>query len=265
MTATEFTTGTVVRRRDLDFSEEDSCWVSRPIGPHIGAQFVSVDVVRVPPGRRWMPAAYDQEEINVVVFSGSGRGQVGEQAVDLSSAASLHAPTGTPVSMEAAGDGELTAYIWRSVLRPDRAPGRSPRTHSSLWNDETQLVGFAGTGQIAAAGIPATMNFIFWPGTGSSQLCLHCGIQQKGETFNVHVHPESEDAFLAFEGVGQMYLLDRWIDVEAGDLLFAPPLVPHGARNPRTDAQVQRFVTCGGPTPFDPYLYECAGVSAEVR
>jgi mannose-6-phosphate isomerase-like protein (cupin superfamily) len=85
-----------------------------------------------------------------------------------------------------------------------------------------------------------------------------------GETFNVHIHPASEDAFIVYEGVGQMYLGDRWVDVERGDMTFAPPFVPHGARNPHTGPAARRFVTCGGPTPFDPFLYDAAGVSAEV-
>ena len=109
------------------------------------------------------------------------------------------------------------------------------------------------------------MNFLFWPGTGSARLCLHCGIQQPGQTFNVHQHPDSEEAFIAFEGEGQMYLIDRWHDVSPGDVLFAAPGVPHGTRNPHTGPDARRFATCGGPTPFDPVLYERAGVTTEVR
>nr|WP_242687103.1 MULTISPECIES: cupin domain-containing protein [unclassified Actinopolyspora] len=88
---------------------------------------------------------------------------------------------------------------------------------------------------------------------------------QPGQTFNVHVHPESEEAFIAFEGRGQFYLEDGWYEAEAGDVLFAPPGVPHGTSYPAEDAEAPNFVTCGGPTPFDPVLYARAGVSAEVR
>jgi glyoxylate utilization-related uncharacterized protein len=111
----------------------------------------------------------------------------------------------------------------------------------------------------------ATMNFVFWPGTGSCQMCLHCGVQQPGETFSVHLHTHSDEAFIAFEGVGQMYLADHWVDVEAGDVLFAQPMVLHGARNPHTGPDAQRFVTCGGPIPWDAFLYDAAGVSCDVR
>jgi mannose-6-phosphate isomerase-like protein (cupin superfamily) len=134
-----------------------------------------------------------------------------------------------------------------------------------LWNTETQLVAFAGTATSTPDGAAATMNFVFWPGTGSPRLSLHCGIQQPGQTFSIHVHPASEEAFIALEGKGQMYLNDRWVDVEPGDITFAPPSMPHGARNPHTGPSARRFVTCGGPTPFDPCLYVSAGVRAEVR
>jgi quercetin dioxygenase-like cupin family protein len=86
-----------------------------------------------------------------------------------------------------------------------------------------------------------------------------------GEYFNVHVHPESEEAFIAFEGSGQLYLDDRWIDATEGDVLYAPPGIPHGTRHPDPDPAGPRFVTCGGPTPFDPVLYHRAGVPADVR
>lgn len=95
------------------------------------------------------------------------------------------------------------------------------------------------------------MNFLFWPGTGSPQLCLHCGFMQPGEYFSVHIHPESEEAFIVFEGTGQLHLDGEWIDAAPGDVLYAPP----GAR----------FATCGGPTPFDPVLYQRSGVSPEVQ
>ncbi|WP_338785149.1 cupin domain-containing protein [Streptomyces sp. DG1A-41] len=59
-------------------------------------------------------------------------------------------------------------------------------------------------------------------------------MQQPGQTFDVHVHLDSEEAFIAFQGVGQLYMYDQWNDVEPGDVLFAPPGIPHGARKAAT-------------------------------
>jgi mannose-6-phosphate isomerase-like protein (cupin superfamily) len=236
----------------------------RAVGPDDGATQVALEVVRVPPGGRWQPD-YRDEENTIVVFSGIGHAHVGDSAARLRTAVALYAPTGRGFEARADRGGELILYAWRSLVPSAGRGGPQPRTMSSLWNTETQLVGFAGTGRSSPARPPATMSFIFWPGTGSRCLSLHCGIQQPGETFSIHAHPASEEAFIAFEGVGQMYLANTWVDVEAGDVLYAAPGVPHGTRNPHTGPSARRFVTCGGPTPFDPSLYDSAGVCAEVR
>jgi quercetin dioxygenase-like cupin family protein len=264
MTTSDVVTGAVLRAADFTYRDVDGCAVATPVGPSVGAREVVLEVVRVPAGRTWAPADSALEENVVVVFQGSGSGRVGEERVtDLRHADALFAPTGSRYEL-VAGAEELVAYVWRTPLLDGRRHGADPRLVSSLWNEETQLRGFTGIGMATDMPI-ATMNFVFWPGTGSPQLCLHCGIQQPGETFSVHIHPESDEAFFAVEGIGQVYLADRWIDVEPGDVLFAPPGVPHGTRNPHTSDGARRFVTCGGPCPFDPALYERAGLTAEVR
>lgn len=266
VTATDLTTaaGAVIRAADLEFEPRNGCLVARAVGDRIGARWVRLDVVHVPGGGTWtIPRTPD--ELTAVVFAGTGIAQVDGWFRAVSRASALHAPTGSAVRVRADRGADLVLYVWLSTLAPGRPRSAAARRFGSLWDEATQLRNFAGTGQIAPTDRPATMNFVFWPGTGSAQLCLHCGIQQPGETFSVHLHPDSEDAFIAFEGTGQMYLRDRWIDVREGDVLFAPPMVLHGARNPHTGPRAGRFVTCGGPTPFDTFLYEAAGVPAEVR
>ncbi|MFJ9539273.1 cupin domain-containing protein [Streptomyces sp. NPDC101225] len=237
--------------------------VATPVSPAAGATHVTLHVVRVAAGESYTPEHSATEENTVVVFSGTGAAAVGDDLHPVERGSAAYAPTGRTLTLSADGAG-MTAYVWRTPLAG--APvGGAPVLHSSLWDDTTQLRGFGGTGQIEAAERRATMNFVFWPGSGSSRLCLHCGIQQPGETFNVHLHPDSDEAFIAFEGVGQMYLRDRWIDVAAGDVLYAAPGVLHGARNPHTGPTARRFVTCGGPSPYDPALYSAAGYSSQVR
>lgn len=238
--------------------------VATPVSPAAGATHVTLHVVRVAPGESFTPESSAGEENTTVVFSGSGTAQVGTEIRAVGRADAAYAPTGRALTLRADDEG-LLAYVWRTPPAPGRTPGSRPAVFSSLWNETTQLRGFGGTGQVTSDADPATMNFVFWPGTGSSQLCLHCGIQQPGQTFNVHLHPDSDEAFIAFEGTGQMYLRDRWIDVSAGDVLYAAPGVLHGARHPHTGPDAVRFVTCGGPSPFDPALYAAAGVSSEVR
>jgi mannose-6-phosphate isomerase-like protein (cupin superfamily) len=109
------------------------------------------------------------------------------------------------------------------------------------------------------------MNFLFWPGTGCARLSLHCGIQQPGQSFSVHMHPESEEMFIGVEGKGNVHLNGEWLPFEAGDILYAPPGMFHGTRNPQTGQDAARFVTCGGPAPYDTDFYERAGLSSTVK
>ncbi|MFF2729647.1 cupin domain-containing protein [Streptomyces sp. NPDC058008] len=258
--------------------------LATPVSPAAGATHVTLHVVRVAPGESFSPEASAEEENTVVVFSGHGTATVGSRTQEVGRGHAVYAPTGQTLTLTADEDGTaggdglvsdaeavtadgaaLTAYVWRTPLAAGRRPGTDPEPFSTLWDETTQLRGFGGTGQVSPDADRATMNFVFWPGNGSSQLCLHCGIQQPGQTFNVHLHPDSDEAFIAFEGIGQMYLRDRWIDVTAGDVLYAAPGVLHGARNPHTGPDALRFVTCGGPSPYDPALYSAAGLPSDVR
>lgn len=238
--------------------------LATPVSPAAGSTHVTLHVVRVAAGESFTPDASAHEENTAVVFAGSGTARVGTATRAVARGDAAYAPTGRPLTLGAGADG-LTVYVWRTTRQEWEVPGSDPSAFSSLWDETTQLRGFGGADQSAAAADPATMNFVFWPGTGSCRLCLHCGIQQPGQTFSVHQHPHSDEAFIAFEGVGQMYLGDHWVDVSAGDVLFAAPGVLHGARNPHTGPAARRFVTCGGPTPHDPALYAAAGVSSQVR
>ncbi|MBQ1117650.1 cupin domain-containing protein [Streptomyces anulatus] len=238
--------------------------LATPVSPAVGSTHVTLHVVRIAPGESFGPESSVEEENTAVVFDGLGTATVGSRSRNVERSHAVYAPTGHALSLTAGADG-LTAYIWRTPLTAEHRPGTDPEPFSTLWDETTQLRGFGGTGQITPDADRATMNFVFWPGNGSSQLCLHCGIQQPGQTFNVHLHPDSDEAFIAFEGIGQMYLRDRWIDVAAGDVLYAAPGVLHGARNPHTGPDARRFVTCGGPSPFDPALYSAAGLSSDVR
>ncbi|WP_018683709.1 cupin domain-containing protein [Actinokineospora enzanensis] len=256
------TLGAVLPAAEFRFrTGPDGVAVATPVGPEVDARIVRLDVVRVPAGRVWTAADAPGEENVAVVFAGHGLATSGPDTSAVTRADTVYSPTGDGLALAAGGEG-LTAYVWRTVLLDGSRPGTAPARFSRLWNGTTRLTGFAGTGQAEASARTATMNFLFWPGTGSPQLCLHCGYMRPGEYFNVHVHPDSEEAFFVFEGTGQLHLDGEWIDAGPGDVLFAAPGVPHGTRHP--GAHDGRFATCGGPTPFDPVLYRRAGVSPEV-
>lgn len=252
------TIGAVLRRADFHYVDGTGYRQASVVGPETGAEHVILEAVDLAPGATWTLDAAATEENIAVVFAGGGTVTTEGPAHSVERAGAVHSPTGHRLTASAGSDG-LSLYVWRTRLPAGADTTPAPRTFGSLWDDTHQLTGFTGVGSAnPVATATAVMNFVFWPGNGSARLCLHCGIQQPGQTFNVHVHPDSDEAFIAFEGQGQVYLLDRWIDVQAGDVLFARPGVPHGARHPDPDAG-SRFVTCGGPTPFDPVLYQRAG------
>lgn len=103
----------------------------------------------------------------------------------------------------------------------------------------------------------ALMRFIVWPGSGCRMLGGHLAIHSPGKVFQPHIHPISEDCICVVGGVGQGYLVDKWVDVGPGDLIYAPAGVLHGTAN-RTGSQ-QDFLCNGyaGPPQFD--LYQWAG------
>lgn len=256
--------GCVVRVADLEFHDRGGGLVASAVGAAQGARMVALDVVRVPVGRRYVVNGSGVEENNAVVFAGAGAITVGAETRAVRRGSAVHAPTGSVLAAQAA-DEELTLYLWRGQPSQPHSEMTAAKRFGSLADDEVRLVGFTGYGGMDPGWEAATMNFVFWPGSGSTHLCLHCGVQRPGEAFAVHIHPDSEEAFIAFEGTGQLFLEDQWIDVAPGDALFAPPGVRHGARNPQRGPAAGNFVTCGGPTPFDPVLYRRAGVSPEVR
>lgn len=100
-------------------------------------------------------------------------------------------------------------------------------------------------------GVP--VNLVMTPRVGTINIGMTSGIHQPGQGFTPHVHPMSEETLLAFKGKGEMFLKDRWIPVEEGDIIYAPAGILHGTRNPEGNTEV--FVTIGIATPPQAELY----------
>ncbi|MFF7359453.1 cupin domain-containing protein [Streptomyces sp. NPDC008125] len=257
--------GLIIRRKELKFTEEAGCLISRPVGPHVGAEYVSVDIVRIPQGASWRPDQYTTEETTAIVFEGLGRAQVGGETTDVSGGSTAYAPTGRPVSFTATSE-ELTVYFWRAPL-PEGAPrGTAPTLFNTVHDSTSAIRKFAGTGEIAPVDNEsrAYMNFPHWPGNGCAHLCINSGVAAPGNTFNIHGHPGAEDALFALVGRGQFFLGDQWLDMEPGDGVYARSGVLHGTRNPDGPDAAPQFISVGGPVPYDANLYIAAGLSPEV-
>ncbi|MEW2621377.1 cupin domain-containing protein [Streptomyces sp. NPDC048106] len=257
--------GILIRSSELEFDKVDGVWVSRPVGPHTGADHVSVDVVRIPPHASWEPAGYTGQEVTAVVFTGSGTARIAAETRQVEQGSTAYAPTGLPVSFTAAGE-ELTVYFWRGDL-PEGAPrGTAPALFNTVHDTSAGIRDFAGTGEIAPVDSEqrAYMNFPHWPGNGCAYLCVNTGVAAPGHTFNIHGHPGAEDALFALHGQGQFFLGDTWFDMGPGDGVFARAGVLHGTRHPEGPDDSARFISVGGPVPYDPTLYRSAGLSADV-
>lgn len=256
--------GTVIRAKDFEWKKEGVFSLAHPVRKDLGANNITGVVVDIPKGEIWKccDMAKNQEVI-VVIFKGSGNAKIGETTQNVDQHSTLYAPTGIAYSIEAKVD--MRIYIWQSDLLPESKKSSNPILFNHLFNDETQLKGFKGTDPIQQNDNPANMNFLFWPGTGSGHLSLHCGIQQPGQTFGIHHHPVSEELFIGVEGKGQVHLNGEWFDFEEGDILYSPPNIYHGTRNPNKSTEATRFVTCGGPVPFDENFYISANLSSVVK
>jgi quercetin dioxygenase-like cupin family protein len=103
----------------------------------------------------------------------------------------------------------------------------------------------------------ALMRFIVWPGAGCRMLGGHLALHPPGVSFRPHVHPISEDAIFTLQGHGDAFLVDKWIEVGPGDIIYAPAGVEHGTANRKGRESTYIAHGYAGPPQFD--LYEWAG------
>lgn len=101
------------------------------------------------------------------------------------------------------------------------------------------------------------VNLVVTPNVGSRGIGLTAGFHAPGVSFAPHRHPLSEEILVAVKGRGQFYLHDRWIDVEEGDVVYAPEGILHGTRNPSTNTETFVTIGCAAPPQLD--LYQRSG------
>jgi len=97
------------------------------------------------------------------------------------------------------------------------------------------------------------VNLILTPKIGSCMLGVSSGYHQPGEGFEPHVHPISEELLIVFRVKGEIYLENKWIPVEEGDIVYAPPGIKHGTRNPKNNKEIFITIGCASPPQLDLY------------
>ena len=72
---------------------------------------------------------------------------------------------------------------------------------------------------------------IAWPGNGYQTESIHVLTLKAGLTSDEYNYPISEEALLCVQGKGEVYLRDRWVELNPGDIAYYPENVPHRIRN----------------------------------
>ena len=84
-------------------------------------------------------------------------------------------------------------------------------------------------------GLEVPMALVLWPAYGARSAGMHSGLLDQGKQAAVHTHPDSDEVICELVGSGQHYCGDRWLDIDAWDVVLARWGVRHstgGSRDP---------------------------------
>lgn len=78
---------------------------------------------------------------------------------------------------------------------------------------------------------PRTFSKTLITSAQTAQLSAHHLRVEPGGEVVCHAHQRETELHFIISGQGQALIGDRWEEVKAGDVVLAPPDVPHGMRN----------------------------------
>jgi gentisate 1,2-dioxygenase len=246
------------------------------MSPAMGSALTGCQVVYHRPGDTFTVHAHPVSEDVTIVFQGQGEAFLGDAWYEVGEGDVIYAPEyvrhGTRNPRGAAGD--FICYNWQVPVLPEdgslpgaedilfadqegRAIPREARGRFDVHIPETGIIEHIDRGALFT-GYGAPMRFVVWPGMGARKISLHRALHPPGMEFKVHIHPDAEDTVLAFRGSGQGFLVDRWHDMNRGDVLYAPRTVRHGTRNHDPESK-EPFICTGAAAPPQMELYRLAG------
>jgi quercetin dioxygenase-like cupin family protein len=251
------------------------CRTKLLISPSMGSALTGCQVIYHRPGETYTVQLHPISEVVIEVFKGSGEVFLGEFWYEVGRGDVIYVPENVKHGTRnpAASSDEFICYYWQVPFLSEyeslpgaevqlfkeqegRVVAREFRGKFDARIPETGVITDVNRGALFT-GYGAEMRFVIWPGVGSRKVNLHRAKHPPGFEFKVHVHPDSEDTVLAFEGKGQGFLIDRWYDMDEGDVMFAPRLVKHGTRNPAREGEP--FLCTGSAAPPQMELYRLGG------
>jgi quercetin dioxygenase-like cupin family protein len=246
------------------------------MAPEMGSALTGCQVIYLKPGDTYQVHLHPVAEAVIVVFRGAGEVYLGDFWYEVSRGDVIYVPENVKHGLRnsSAGPGDFICYYWQVPYLADfkNLPGAEDELFEAqagpvIKRDargkfDTRIPGTGYIGNVNEGalftGYGAEMLFIIWPGMGSRKITLHRAKHPPGFEFRVHVHPDSEDTVLAFGGSGQGFLVDRWYDMEEGDVMFAPRQVKHGTRKPPGRGG-EVFIATGSAAPPQMELYRLGG------
>ena len=96
----------------------------------------------------------------------------------------------------------------------------------------TGLLGTVQPGEAAPSEVFMVLNL--WPGYGVQKAGFHYALMPPEHLTLVHSHPATDECLILWDGKGQLYCGDRWVDANPFDCVLAPAGVLHTIAGSRT-------------------------------
>ena len=92
-----------------------------------------------------------------------------------------------------------------------------------------------------------------WPGTGYQTQSVHVTTVAPGQQSDRYTYDLAEEAILCRHGVAEVWLKDRWVTLQPGDIAYFPAGVEHQIRSPAGNTESAILVNQICPPQFDLY------------
>jgi len=268
--------GIIIKPNEVPDTVKYGCRTKLLMSPAMGSALTGCQVVYHKPGETFIVHLHPISEVVIVVFKGKGEAFLGEFWYEVSEGDVIYVPENVKHGTRnpSTSSEDFICYCWQVpyLSEYETLPGAKDElfegqggqviAYDTRGKFDAHIPGTGVIGNVDRGALftkyGAPMRFIVWPGTGSRKISLHRAKHPPGFEFKVHIHPDAEDTILAFRGNGQGYLVDRWYDMEEGDVLFAPRPIKHGTRN-HDERSEEPFICTGAAAPPQMELYRLAG------